>query len=126
MGTISQVLVSTCSGLHFLAAGCGFLDTVTKLIKLGSDVNARDLTQCTPLQNAAHGTYSALATMPLNGSQGGASGVMLHLNLVSSALPLPCLSSFWLQCWHHHTSKRSGTKWVHSTEYRSLRQYLQA
>lgn len=53
-------------------AGCGFLDTVTMLIKLGADVNARDLTQCTPLQNAAHGTYSALATMPLNGSQGGA------------------------------------------------------
>ena len=46
------------------------------LIKLGADVNARDLTQCTPLQNAAHGTYSALATMPLNGSQGGASGVL--------------------------------------------------
>jgi len=62
-------------------AGCGFLDTVTKLIKLGADVNARDLTQCTPLQNAAHGTYSALATMPANGSQGGASGVLLHLAL---------------------------------------------
>ena len=46
------------------------------LIKLGADVNARDLTQCTPLQNAAHGTYSALATMPLNGSQGGALGVL--------------------------------------------------
>lgn len=59
--------------IYCCCAGCGFLDTVTKLIKLGSNVNARDLTQCTPLQNAAHGTYSALATMPLNGSQGGAS-----------------------------------------------------
>ena len=67
--------------MNCCCAGCGFLDTVTKLIKLGSNVNARDLTQCTPLQNAAHGTYSALATMPLNGSQGGASYVPLHLGL---------------------------------------------
>lgn len=65
-------------------AGCGFLDTVTMLIKLGANVNARDLTQCTPLQNAAHGTYSALATMPLNGSQGGA----LPVVLIVLAIPL--------------------------------------
>ena len=58
---------------------------MTKLIKLGADVNAQDLTQCTPLQNAAHGTYSALATMPANGSQGGASGVLLHLAFPHSA-----------------------------------------
>ena len=56
------------------AAGCGFLDTATQLVKLGADVNARDLTQCTPLQNAAHGTYSALATMPLNGTQNALTG----------------------------------------------------
>lgn len=31
---------------------------------MGADVNARDITMCTPLQNAAHGTYSALANMP--------------------------------------------------------------
>ena len=86
----------TCAGQHCKAgqrvrscidcccAGCGFLDTVTKLIKLGSNVNARDLTQCTPLQNAAHGTYSALATMPLNGSQGGASIVPLRLALLTA------------------------------------------
>lgn len=49
--------------LH-LAAGCGFKDTVAKLVAMGADVNARDITQCTPLQNAAHGTYSALANMP--------------------------------------------------------------
>lgn len=71
-------------------AGCGFLDTVTMLIKLGADVNARDLTQCTPLQNAAHGTYSALATMPLNGSQGGASGV---LDIIICLHPPPYPSS---------------------------------
>lgn len=49
--------------LH-LAAGCGFKDTVAKLVAMGADVNARDITMCTPLQNAAHGTYSALANMP--------------------------------------------------------------
>ena len=31
---------------------------------LGADLDARDVTACTPLQNAAHGTYSALAAMP--------------------------------------------------------------
>lgn len=67
-------------------AGCGFLDTVTVLIKLGADVNARDLTQCTPLQNAAHGTYSALATMPLNGSQGGVLLLQLHATLFACLL----------------------------------------
>lgn len=65
-------------------AGCGFLDTVTMLIKLGADVNARDLTQCTPLQNVAHGTYSALATMPLNGSQGGESHIICLLPILLS------------------------------------------
>lgn len=34
------------------------------LIALGADPNARDVTACTPLQNAAHGTYSALAAVP--------------------------------------------------------------
>ena len=57
-----------------MCTGCGFLDTATQLVKLGADVNARDLTQCTPLQNAAHGTYSALATMPLNGTQNAVTG----------------------------------------------------
>ena len=77
-------------------AGCGFLDTVTQLIKLGADVNARDLTQCTPLQNAAHGTYSALATMPLNGSQGGASSVQNHYLYLPWAgfAHVHCLRSF--------------------------------
>ena len=62
------------------------------LIKLGADVNARDLTQCTPLQNAAHGTYSALATMPLNGSQGGAPPLQLKAIPCDSKSPpaLPC------------------------------------
>ncbi len=82
----------------FCDAGCGFLDTVTKLIKLGSDVNARDLTHCTPLQNAAHGTYSALATMPLNGSQGGASGVDLRLGShVPAFVFIHMLLCEWLQ-----------------------------
>ena len=53
--------------LH-LAAGCGFLDTIVKLVELGADVNARDCTDCSPLQNAAHGTYSALAAVPGNGA----------------------------------------------------------
>lgn len=44
--------------------GCGFLDTVVALVELGGDINARDITDCTPLQNAAHGTYSALASVP--------------------------------------------------------------
>jgi hypothetical protein len=43
------------------SAGCGFADTVARLLAAGADVDARDVTQCTPLQNAAHGTYSALA-----------------------------------------------------------------
>lgn len=38
--------------LH-LAAGCGFLDTVSALAELGADVNARDCTDCTPLQARA-------------------------------------------------------------------------
>ena len=42
-------------------AGCGFPDTVARLLAAGAAVDARDVTQCTPLQNAAHGTYSALA-----------------------------------------------------------------
>lgn len=62
-------------------AGCGFLDTATQLVKLGADVNARDLTQCTPLQNAAHGTYSALATMPLNGTQNAVTGQSANIAL---------------------------------------------
>ena len=45
-------------------AGCGFLDTVVKLVQLGADPNAQDITGCTPLQNSAHGTYSALAAVP--------------------------------------------------------------
>ena len=39
-----------------------------KLVELGADINAHDVTDCTPLQNAAHGTYSALAAMPSNGA----------------------------------------------------------
>jgi ankyrin repeat protein len=46
--------------LH-LAAGCGYVETVTMLLRLGADINAKDITDCTPLQNAAHGTYSAMA-----------------------------------------------------------------
>ncbi len=34
---------------------------VARLLAAGAAVDARDVTQCTPLQNAAHGTYSALA-----------------------------------------------------------------
>lgn len=41
--------------------GCGFPDTVARLLAAGAAVDARDVTQCTPLQNAAHGTYSSLA-----------------------------------------------------------------
>lgn len=37
---------------------------MVRLVELGADVNARDVTDCTPLQNAAHGTYSALAAVP--------------------------------------------------------------
>ena len=51
-------------------AGCGFIETVEVLIELGADINARDITACTPLQNAAHGTYSALAAMPSNQQPG--------------------------------------------------------
>ena len=87
-------------------AGCGFLDTVTQLIKLGADVNARDLTQCTPLQNAAHGTYSALATMPLNGSHGGVLSVTTALVLVSVGLgPAHCCQSLCAStCLHRRLS----------------------
>lgn len=53
-------------------AGCGFIDTVEKLVLLGADLNARDVTSCTPLQNAAHGTYSALAAMPPPNQPGAA------------------------------------------------------
>ena len=34
---------------------------------MGADMNARDIMACTPLQNAAHGTYSALAAVPAAG-----------------------------------------------------------
>ena len=69
------------------------------LIKLGADVNARDLTQCTPLQNAAHGTYSALATMPLNGSQGGASGVIdMIICLHQPHFPTSRCNDFYKEC----------------------------
>lgn len=44
-------------------------------MSLGADLNARDVTSCTPLQNAAHGTYSALAAMPAAGQLG-----QRHLN----------------------------------------------
>ena len=47
--------------------GCGFYDTVEKLVEMGADMNARDIMACTPLQNAAHGTYSALAAVPAAG-----------------------------------------------------------
>lgn len=53
-----------CRAFCSAPAGCGFLDTVVALVELGADVNARDITDCTPLQNAAHGTYSALASVP--------------------------------------------------------------
>jgi hypothetical protein len=56
----------TVTGTAIGTAGCGFLDTVVRLVELGADVNARDITDCTPLQNAAHGTYSALAAVPSN------------------------------------------------------------
>jgi len=52
--------------------GCGFLDAIDKLVQLGADLNARDITSCTPLQNAAHGTYSALAAMPPGQGAAGA------------------------------------------------------
>jgi hypothetical protein len=37
---------------------------VIELAAAGADLNARDVTKCTPLQNAAHGTYSAMAATP--------------------------------------------------------------
>ena len=60
----SDVLTSNPGPVLTLAvriAGCGFAEAVAKLAALGADLNARDITQCTPLQNAAHGTYSALS-----------------------------------------------------------------
>lgn len=66
-GVLTLQTVSRCC-----ASGCGFLDAIDKLVALGADLNARDITSCTPLQNAAHGTYSALAAMPP--AQGAAGG----------------------------------------------------
>ena len=40
------------------------MDAVVKLIELGAELDARDMSDCTPLQNTAHGTYSALAPVP--------------------------------------------------------------
>lgn len=54
-----------------VCSGCGFLETVVKLVELGANLNARDVTDCTPLQNAAHGTYSALAAVPAAGAAAG-------------------------------------------------------
>ena len=48
------------------------MDTLAALVELGADINSRDITDCTPLQNAAHGTYSALATVPATGSTAAA------------------------------------------------------
>ena len=39
-------------------------------MRLGAQLDARDMTRCTPLHNAAHGTYSALAAVPPEGPAG--------------------------------------------------------
>ena len=70
--SISSHLLKTCRTGP--TAGCGFLDAIDKLVELGADLNARDITSCTPLQNAAHGTYSALAAMPAGQGGSGSSG----------------------------------------------------
>ena len=75
--------------LH-LAAGCGFLETVVKLVELGADVDARDMSDCTPLQNTAHGTYSALAHVP-SGVTAGSSGTLQAPSIVRS---FPLISPF--------------------------------
>ncbi|KAK9806010.1 hypothetical protein WJX73_004689 [Symbiochloris irregularis] len=59
--------------LH-LAAGCGWLEMVEALVSMGAQIEAQDITSCTPLHNAAHGTYSALAPMPLDAPAGKAKG----------------------------------------------------
>lgn len=66
--------------LH-LAAGCGFLNAVVKLVQHGADLDARDMSECTPLQNTAHGTYSALAHVPSGGTpvSGGTLQVESHV-----------------------------------------------
>ncbi|GMH39508.1 hypothetical protein BSKO_07406 [Bryopsis sp. KO-2023] len=67
--------------LH-LAAGCGFLEAVMKLVELGGDLNSRDMSDCTPLQNTAHGTYSALAQVP-SGVTAGPNGQLQGLGSLS-------------------------------------------
>lgn len=66
-------------------AGCGFIDTVEKLVSLGADLNARDVTSCTPLQNAAHGTYSALAAMPPPNQPGATLGCLMLAHTAASS-----------------------------------------
>lgn len=77
--------------------GCGFYETVEKLVEMGADMNARDVMSCTPLQNAAHGTYSALAAMPAPGTPNGR--LLPHLCSAS----LPCCN---------HRSFPPGSTWV--------------
>ena len=71
-------------------AGCGFLDTVVKLVELGADVNARDITDCTPLQNAAHGTYSALAAVPAGSTSTGGKNEVVSFSL-QEGCPVNCV-----------------------------------
>jgi hypothetical protein len=79
--------------------GCGFLDAIDMLVALGADLNARDITGCTPLQNAAHGTYSALAAMPPSHGEPTSSG-----RYDSSRMPCKrctcCLSQLSFSCRH--------------------------
>ncbi len=64
---------------------------VEALVRLGADLDARDVTACTPLQNAAHGTYSALAAMPA-----GARGVP---SLPAGGCFIALFRTVSLACW---------------------------
>lgn len=66
--------------LH-LAAACGFLDSVLTLVQLGGSLNCRDMSDCTPLQNAALGTYSAFAEVSPEISQCPNEHLQVHLSL---------------------------------------------
>lgn len=66
--------------------GSGWVEAVDTLISLGAQIEARDMTSCTPLHNAAHGTYSALAALPPEGKAGACKSpdLLAHQQAVES------------------------------------------
>ena len=123
--------------LH-LAAGCGFLNAVVRLVELGADLNCRDMSDSTPLYNTAHGPYSALPAVPPGMAKvplkrlGGCSpkpstaGPLRNMGRGASHLALNkwagvfCLLSHWIVEAHLNVSRQCsadrGVTCVHASQ----------